>query len=280
MLAHRDMVRPVAQGNTAEPRSLGAYVDSCQANGQYSFTREQALGALFLSDEAFRKAVQRLIAKKRLVVPRRGFYVILPLEYIHAGALPPDWYVDALMRFSRQQYYVGLLSAASLYGAAHHQPQQFQIITSAHLRPVLVGRVQLCFYEKRRIKSTPVVEMKTETGSMHVSTPEATAIDLLRYPDAAGQLANIANVLAELAEKIDGERLMKLAMKENDVALIQRLGYLLTHVGAQSLSEPLAQWVSSQQPRYTGLQSAAPTKKATKDKRWRLLVNDDIEVDV
>ncbi len=279
MLAHRDTLSPVSPSQS-ENLSLAGYVDSCQTNGQYAFTKEQAFQALSLSDEAFRKAAQRLIAKKRLVAPRRGFYVILPLEYLHAGALPPDWYVDALMKFSHQPYYVGILSAASLHGATHHQPQKFQIITSSHLRPTLVGRVKLCFYEKRRIRSTPVIEMKTETGTMRVSTPEATAIDLLRYPDAAGQLANIANVLTELAEKMNGERLMKLATKENDVALIQRLGYLLTRSGADSLSEPLSRWVASKEPRYAGLQSAAPKRNATKDKRWRLLVNEDIEVDV
>ena len=40
------------------------------------------------------------------------------------------------------------------------------------------------------------MEMKTETGAMRVSTPEATALDLLRYLEGAGHLGNVATVLA------------------------------------------------------------------------------------
>ena len=35
------------------------------------------------------------------------------------------------MQFCRCEYYVGLLSAAALYGAAHQQPMVFQVLTSS-----------------------------------------------------------------------------------------------------------------------------------------------------
>lgn len=45
------------------------------------------------------------------------------------------------MKFLGQPYYVGLLSAAALHGAAHHQPQEFQVVTNKQFRPaVLVGQ--------------------------------------------------------------------------------------------------------------------------------------------
>lgn len=108
--------------------SLKELVDSCQARGQYVLTRVRALDELGVSDQALKKAVRRLVAKRRLAVPRRGFFVIIPLEYREAGAPPPSWFIDELMRFCGRQYYVGLLSAAALYGAAHQQPQEFQVI--------------------------------------------------------------------------------------------------------------------------------------------------------
>jgi hypothetical protein len=37
---------------------------------------------------------------------------------------------------------------------------------------------------------------------MRVSTPEATALDLVRYVTAAGHIGNVATVLAELSEKL------------------------------------------------------------------------------
>ena len=48
--------------------------------------------------------------------------------------------------------------------------------------------------------------VKTVTGSIRVSTPEATALDLLRYVAAAGYLSNVATVLHELAEACDAGR--------------------------------------------------------------------------
>ena len=34
---------------------------------------------------------------------------------------PNDFYIDDLMRFLKREYYIGLFSAAALYGAAHQQ---------------------------------------------------------------------------------------------------------------------------------------------------------------
>jgi predicted transcriptional regulator of viral defense system len=104
-------------------------VDSYQAAGRYVLAREQALETLGVSDDALKKSVQRLVAKRRLAIPRRGFFVIVPIEYRHAGAPPPSWFIDELMKFCGRRYYVGLLSAAALYGAAHQQPQEFQVVT-------------------------------------------------------------------------------------------------------------------------------------------------------
>ena len=153
------------------PASLADLVDATQASGRYVLTREEASAALGISDEALKKSVQRLVAKRRLVVPRRGFFVIVPLEYRQSAAPPPDWYIDALMKSSGRQYYVGLLSAAALHGAAHEQPQEFQVVTDVQLRPLVAGRGRLRFFRKQRLAATPTMDVKTATGLMRVSPP-------------------------------------------------------------------------------------------------------------
>jgi predicted transcriptional regulator of viral defense system len=258
---------------------LSDLVDAQQAGGRYVLTRDEALRALGVSDEAIKKATQRLVAKHRLAVPRRGFFVVVPVEYRDAGAPPPSWFIDDLMRFHDQPYYVGLLSAAALHGAAHQQPQEFQVVTNDQLRPAVAGRGRIRFFQKRRIESVPIVEMKTETGAMRVSTPEATAFDLLRYIEAAGHLGNIATVLAELAEKISGGHLVDIAKGEGDVPIAQRLGYLLELVGAAQLAAPLAKWVSEHQPRFVLLRTDRSSDRATKDARWRVLINEKVEAE-
>ena len=134
------------------------------------------------------------------------------------------------MKDSRHPYYVGLLSAAALHGAAHQQPQEFQVVTDAPMRPSLGGRYRIRFFLKSQLETTPVSDVKTSTGTMRVSTPEATALDIVRYSKRIGGLGHAATVLAELSERLDPKALLSLAEKEPSLSIVQRLGYLLEHL--------------------------------------------------
>lgn len=258
---------------------LSAFVDSLQGRGRYTFDRAEALQELGSTPEALEAAVRRLAAKGRLAVPRRGFYVVVPAEYRSAGAPPADWFIADLMRFEGQPYYVGLLSAAALHGAAHQQPQEFQVVTDRPLRPAKAGLVRIRFFTKATAGSTPVVDMKTQTGTMRVSTPEATALDLVRYVKRAGHLDNVATVLAELAERLDARGLLAVARKDVEIAHVQRLGHLLEAVGAAATAKPMAAWISAQRPRRALLRPGSPRRVREYDPRWRVSVNEHVEVD-
>ncbi len=112
---------------------------------------------------------------------------------------------------------------------------------------------------------------------MWASTPEATAVDLVRYSENAGGWNNIAEVIADLAEKIDPGRLAEAARIENDLAAAQRVGFLLEHAGAADKTGPLAAWIEAERPRTAALRADRETAGAPKDPRWRLLVNEEIE---
>lgn len=260
-------------------RSLADFVDAAQASGVYVFRREEALAALAVSEIAFKNAARRLAAKGRIVAPRRGFFVIIPLEYRAAEAPPPSWFIADLMAFHGQPYYVGLLSAAALHGAAHQQPQQFQVLTDRPLRPATAGRMRIRFFTKRHLRTTPTIEVQTETGSMRVSTPEATALDLVRYQASAGGLGHVATVLTELAEAIDGERLVAAAEAE-ELSVAQRLGFLLERVGAGSVVGPLGRWVAGRRPRPVLLRPDAGAASAARSAPWQVVVNQTVEPDL
>lgn len=272
---HRFMHMP----RKASSLRLSAFVEALQGRGRYTFDRAEGLHELGSTPEALEAAVRRLAAKGRLAVPRRGFYVIVPAEYRSAGAPPADWFIADLMRFEGQPYYVGLLSAAALHGAAHQQPQEFQVVTDAPLRPARAGLVRIRFFTKATAGSTPVVDMKTQTGSMRVSTPEATALDLVRYVKRAGYLDNVATVLSELSEKLDARRLLAVARKDVEIAHVQRLGHLLDTVGAASAARPMAAWISEQRPRRVLLRPGSPRRIHEEDPRWRVSVNEQVEID-
>ena len=265
----------------APPRlqRLEQLADTLQSEGRYTFTRAEALTALHTTAESLKKAVQSLTRKHRLASPRRGFYVIVPAEYRVAGAPPAPWYIDSFMKAVGAPYYVGVLTAAALHGAAHQQPQEFQVVTTRRQRPVSVGRDRIRFLKKRNLARTAATPIKTPTGTLLVSTPEATVLDLLRYPDAAGFLSNIATVLRDLAAKCDPARLIE-AAADVELPHVQRLGYLLDLVQARRLADPLARWLADQRPGWVRLEPARRAHKAARDERWRLLINARVEPDV
>ena len=84
-----------------------------------------------------------------------------------------------------------------------------------------------------------VMTVKTATGRMRVSTPEATTLDLLRDVTAAGSLSTGATGLHDLAEACDARRLVETAQTA-ERPHAQRLGSLLDLVARSWLPDPLA----------------------------------------
>ena len=260
------------------PIPLSARIDELQSTGRYVFT----VADLDLNGDrsliATQAALRRLNKRGRIASPRRGFHVIVPIEYREAGCPPPSWFIDDLMGYLGQPYYVALLSAAGLHGAAHQQPMVFQVITDRATRPMRVGRVGIEFHVSRVVREIPVTEVQTETGTMRVSVPEATAFDLVRFQGSAGQLRNVATILDELGEQLDSEVLVQLAplYKLPDV---QRLGYLLDQVGHRQLAAPLRQWLKGRRYRAVPLRSGWEVRDRSPDSRWRVIPNEEVEVD-
>jgi len=261
-------------------KTLAELVDRFQESGRYAFAREEALRELNINAENLKRAVKRLTERGRIAVPRRGFYVIVPLEYRVAGAPPSSWFIHQLTLHLERPYYVGLLSAAALYGAAHQQPQEYQVITDRPQRLMHVGRIRIRFLVKKNVGQAAIEEHKTETGTVRVSTPETTAIDLLRYAMVAGGLDNVATVLGELAERIDRQKLVEAAKMDGEMAFAQRLGYILENVVTGDHSSNLAEWIKKKNPRNIPLNPGKPIKGQPASRRWRIIVNDRIERDI
>lgn len=260
-------------------RRLAALADDLQARGRYTFTRGEALATARRSDVALAAARRRLEQRGRIASLRRGFYVLVPLEYREAGCPPASWFIDDLMRFLGQPYYVGLLSAAALHGAAHQQPMAFQVVTDRPTRPARAGRVRIEFHMSRHVAAAAVVQVQTETGTMRVSTPEITAFDLVRFAAAAGHLSNVASVLGELGDKLDPAALAHVA-PSYAVPEAQRLGYLLDHLGALDRTRPLSAWIAARRHRPVRLSPGEASGKAAPDPRWRVIPNATLEVDI
>ncbi len=251
------------------------YVSGLAARGRYSFTSEEARAALDVSAAAARLALNRLAKQGAVASPARGFYIIVPPEYRALGSLPAEQFIPNLMQRLGVSYYTGLLSAAQFHGAAHHRPQEFQVMLGKPRRPILCGQVRVAFIVNRRVSQTPVQSFNTPRGAILVSTPEATAIDLVGYPEHAGGLDQVATVLAELAEKIDPGKLAAAAAAV-PLPWAQRLGYLLELTEAPEKAQALRDYVRREAKEATLLLPSA-SAGGERRKDWKLIVNADIE---
>lgn len=254
-------------------------IDLLASQGQYHFTTKEAVDHLGVSIAAARAAIRRLQGRGLVAAPYRGFHVIVPPEYRRLGCLPADQFIPQLMEHLDLAYYAALLTAGRYHGAAHQQPQIFQVVVAQNRPPITCGEVRISFVARRNAADVPTVRLNTPRGHLAISTPEATAFDLVGYPHHSGGIDNVATVLAELAERLDPAALASLAPL-SPVPWAQRLGYLLEQVGAADKTGPLAEHVAIVVNETTTLVPIAPAQGAPYDKRWRLLANVQVEPDL
>ena len=252
------------------------YIRDLAASGRYSFTSAEARKALGVSAAAAKLALYRLLRAGQVASPARGFYVVVPPEYRSLACLPADQFVPALMERADQPYYVGLLSAAEYHGAAHHRPQEFQVMLGKSRRPLQCGQVRVAFFVRKRLKEVPVQVLNTPRGAIQVSTPESTALDLVGYQHHAGGLDQVVTIISELAEQIAPE---KLAAAADLVPLpwAQRLGYMLDQVGAADKASPLKAHIASSARQTVPLLPGVSVKGARRDEDWKLVINAEVE---
>lgn len=267
--------------------ALSSYVSSLLSMGRTVFTAEEAEEALGVGRGAFLDAAERLQRRKALLNPRQGFYVVVPPQFASWRAPPPAWYIDALMRYEGQAYYVGLLKAAELHGATHQAVMEFQVVSAKRLPKLRAGRSLTVFYFRKNMEAVAagIEDRKTDTGTMKISSAALTALDLLRYPQASAGIDNVATVLSDLGQKIDADQLAALSVAV-ERPVVQRLGHLLDRLGHEALTGPM---LSALQARGTGSWTELDRREARdpdfapepreRDARWRVIVRRGPEVD-
>jgi predicted transcriptional regulator of viral defense system len=255
------------------------YIDSLTAKGKISFTIETFSSDLGISYGAALVALKRLKDQRKIVSPSRGYYLVLTPEFRRRGCLPPDFFIDDLMRHLNINYYVALLSAAMYYGAAHQQPQTFQVIVPDKKNNIQCGNIYIEFIKNKYSSRTPVQKMKTRIGFMNVSTAEATAIDIMNHMPQCGGINRVATVIEELGEAIDGEILKVLAEKNKGSPWVNRLGYLLDKFGFNGIAVLLYESFDKNS-RIIPLTPHASSVGMPRDKKWRVILNIKVESDL
>jgi len=255
------------------------YVENLRKQGRYLFLKKEAAQAMAVSENAIQNSITRLSKKGKVGHLKKGLYQIIPVEYESAGSLPPEWFIHDLMAFLKVPYYIGLLSAAALHGAAHQAPQIFQVVCQKQIPDLHIGGLRISFYMSKDFSIIPTQDLKTPAGYVKVSTPEGTAFDLIRYFHQSGHLNHVATLLSELAEEIDPQKLAVVGQKLS-LRYRQRLGYLLDTLGYESLTEPLHQLIFQKKLRYIPLRPDSPAQNVEKNTKWHIFINEIVEPDI
>lgn len=254
------------------------YITALAARGRHHFLTGELAQATGSSENAARAAIRRLRTKGLIATPYRGYHVIVPPEYRSIGCLPAEQFIGQLMDHLGLSYYAALLSAARYHGAAHQQPQVFQVMVKKNRPPIECGRVRVNFIARNNVDDIPVTEFNTPRGHIFVPSPEATAFDLIGYPAHAGGLENVAVVLAELSESIDPNELKSVAPL-SPVPWSQRLGYLFGLLGLDNFSTALIDYLSGVYYETVPFAPGVNGAEIIREPRWKLYVNTELEPD-
>jgi len=120
---------------------------------------------------------------------------------------------------------------------------------------------------------------------MKLSSPELTALDLVRYPQSGAGIDNIATVLSELAERLQPEKLSSVS-GGFEKAVVQRLGHLLGGLGHPQIVEAMFIALAARgilawtelDPNQAGDPDLSPPP-SERDERWRVIVRRPPEID-
>ncbi|MGE0387434.1 MAG: type IV toxin-antitoxin system AbiEi family antitoxin [Gammaproteobacteria bacterium] len=268
---------------------LDRFVEDRLVQGQATFSRKEAEAALGIGKDALTAALTRLARRKRLVSPRKGFFLILRPEDRIAGAPDPAQWIDPLMRALQLDYRVSLLRAAAFHGASHQAAMVFQVVVPHQLRGIEAGRQRVEFLYQApasfaKTNQTDALDrIKTNAGYARVAGVELTLLDCARYFHKAGGMSGIAQVTKDIGGKAMPRRLAQLAAAY-ETSCVRRLGYLLEHAAharqAKAL-EPFARKAKTAvllDPSVKAVSSVLSTL-AEKDMRWKLVINERVEVD-
>ena len=237
---------------------------------------------MYPSEQIAKNEFCRLCSKKTIANVYRGFYVIIPVQYALRGSVPATYYVDQLMDYLDKPYYVCMLSAAEMLGAAHQRPQRFSVMTTFPKSRVVSNRNTIDWFCRERLPEESLITKNTETGTIRISNPLLTAADLVQYQQHVGGLSRVATVLEELAEQIDIKRQFAPLATFVKKVVWQRLGYLLENVvGEKALANELYEQLRKLPGAimYTPLSTSAENVATERDTRWKIDINIQIETD-
>lgn len=267
-----------------EIKTISEWVEQRLYRGYYTFTSEDVKEHFTcMSENYIKTAINRLVKSGKIISPSKGFYVIVPIEYVLSGIVPATFYIDQMMSYLSRDYYIALLNASAFYGAAHQRPQTFSVIhNGGNLNDGVRAGIQYQFLKQKKIEDTFIRKHKSKLGTINVSSPELTALDLIEHSSSIGGLNRACTVLEELIESLDFKGIDNSFYSIYGVPTYQRLGYIMDEVldateQANNIYDHLQ--ALNKVVRAIPLKVGKASTESELNKRWKVYINHIIEID-
>jgi predicted transcriptional regulator of viral defense system len=220
------------------------------------------------------KITSALVRKGALRRVGRGIFLVVPLRAQARRSTPSAATLVAAL-LADEPYYLG-----GLWALTHHRLSLQQYATRIDAfavrshQPRTLAHAQVSFHRVSPERIANGAESASlEDALVRVSTKEATLVDLLDYPDMAGDVgASLALVVPALGQ-VDLGKLARLATDVSRSSTCQRLGVLLERHG---VSPPRLAALRRRALGTRSLTSMVPgaPRRGHVNTRWRVVEND------
>ena len=262
--------------------TLHKWIEDRAIHGFLTFSIEDVrVAGVYSSEQILQNERSRLCSNLTILNVYRGFYVIVPVQYILRGSVPATYYIDQLMTFLGKPCNICILSFAELLGVTHQRPQQFSIMTTFPKRRVVSTRnVTIDWFYQDTPPDGALITNKTKTRTIHIPNPLLTAVDLIQYQQHICGLSRVATILEELLEQIDIKTQFASFASYMKKVVWQRLGYFLENVFEKKImADDLYGKIRSLIGflNYLPLSTSAEDNPINKDSQWKININIQIK---
>jgi hypothetical protein len=252
-----------------------AFIETRLALGHVAFSLEDLIKESGLSAIAAKFQLLRLGGKVARVSPRQPFFLIVSPEHRSMGAPPASWWLENYFNWLGRPYYLALQSAASAFGSNPQALQVTQVMTDRPRRAIKIERVKVQFFVKRGIERTPTQQTDGAVAPLLISTPEATAHDLIRYATRIGGIERAAETISPLLPLLRVSGLKRVLKSEGQSGVAQRLGFVMEACGGKSLAKVVRDWLPDELTPVALVPGKGKRDNLPLVKRWQVLNNTD-----
>jgi hypothetical protein len=216
---------------------IARFLDDLQARGDLVVPVDEAAKQSGLTRIATQRQLERLAPRTTRLPGRPSAFLIVPPEHRLRGAPPVAAWLNEYFRAQGDLYYVGLLSAAALHGSSTQAVQVTQVLLRQPRRPIAVGKIHLDFYVKSKLELTPLTEIAGLPAPLAVSSPEATALDLIAFSHRLGGIERATEVIKGLEGALTVAGMRSAIRVGVPVTVLQRIGYVFETLKFDSLAD-------------------------------------------